>query len=128
MEMGGCRQDRLRCAPTGSGGTEDWRPGKKVMVWTRRRTERRQCEHSRQNNAYEGRTEIDVTHAKEGQGLPAAARGCEKGPAEIFPGSPQEERTPPTQEAERGREVPPRGYERDRALPVLIWTSGLWPC
>lgn len=112
MEMDGCRRDRLRCGPTGAGGTltqEDWCPRKKVMVWTQRGAERRQCEAARESNAYEGRAEIAVMHAKARQGFPAVTRGCEKGPEEIVPRSPQKLRTLPTPEAARGREVPPHG-------------------
>lgn len=92
---------------------EDWCPRKKVRVWTRRGAERRQCEAAWENNAYEGGAEIAVMHAKARQEFPAVNRGYERGPEEIFPGSPQKERTLPTPEAARGREVPPHGCERD---------------
>ena len=119
MEMGGCRQDRLRCAPTGAGGTrtqEDWRPGKKVMVWTQRRTERRRCEHARQNNAYEGRAEIDVTHAKEGKDFRLLPEAVRKARQRFSPGALR--RTAPRQHG--------RPQEAGRFLPVDM--SGTGPC
>ena len=129
--MDGCRCDQLRRGSTGAGRTltqEDWCPRKKVMVWTQRGAERRQCEAAWENNTCEGRAEIAVMHAKARQGFPAVIRGYERGPEEIVPGSPQKERTLPTPEAARGREVPPRGCERDQGpahLDLALWTPAL---
>lgn len=64
--------------------------------------------------------------------LPEATREAQKrlspGPEEIVPGSPQKERTLPTPEAARGREVPARGWERDQGpahLDLDFWTPAL---
>lgn len=61
-------------------------------------------------------------HAKARQGLPAASRGCKRGPAEC-PGSPQEERTVQHRRPQEAGRVLSVGVRGARALPTLIWTS-----